>query len=117
MKPSSHLVHERLDRMTYILSTPALDISKIVLEHRLETKRECVTSSGVILVKALETEFVITAYVATLDKIYALYRAEGYDHLPDSLAHRILKNKDHVRLQNMTEEERKKFLKKNKKRG
>lgn len=117
MKPSSHLIHERIDRMVYILSTPALDISNVVLEHRMENKRECVTSSGVILVKALETEFLITAYVATIEKVYALYRAEGHDHLPDGLAHRIAKNKDHVKLQNMTEAEREKFLRKNRKRG
>lgn len=117
MKPSKHLMEDRLERMTYILSTPALSIDKVVLEHRMETKRECVTDSGVILVKALETEFVITAYVATLEKVYALYRAEGYDHLPDGLVHRINKNKIHVVLQNMTEAERKKYLRKNRNRG
>lgn len=117
MKPSKHLMEDRLERMTYILSTPALSIDKVVLEHRMKTKRECVTDSGVILVKALETEFVITAYVATLEKVYALYRAEGHDHLPDGLVHRINKNKIHVVLQNMTEAERKKYLRKNRNRG
>jgi hypothetical protein len=117
MKPSEHLKQERIDRMVYILSHPSLGIGSVVLEHRMETKRECVTDSGIILVKALETEFLITAYVATLDKVYALYRSEGHDHIPDGLAHRIVKNRPHVKLQNMSEEERKAFLKKSKKRG
>lgn len=117
MKPSNHLKQERLDRMVYILSTPSLGLGEVVLEHRMDTKRECVTNSGIILVKALETEFLITAYVATLDKVYALYRSEGHDHIPDGLAHRIVKNKPHVQLQNMSEAERKKFLRKNGKRG
>lgn len=117
MKPSNHLKQERLDRMVYILSHPSLGLGEVVLEHTMETKRECVTNSGIILVKALETEFLITAYVATLEKVYALYRAEGHDHIPDGLAHRIVKNKPHVKLQNMTEDERKKFLRKNRNRG
>ena len=98
---SQHVLNDRSNRLTFILAHADLSDLTVLLEQRYPDKRECVTADGVILVKAIETEFLITAYVGTLDKVYAMYKSAGME-IPVSLKKKILRNKkrNYVELQN-----------------
>lgn len=98
---SQHFLNDRSNRLTFILTHADLSDLTVLLEQRYPDKRECVTADGVILVKAIETEFLITAYVGTLDKVYAIYKSAGLG-IPAPLKKKILRNKkrNYVELQN-----------------
>ena len=98
IKMSQHVQDERLDRLTYIAMN--IGFGEVVLEHRMETKRECVTDTGIILVKALDDEFLITAFVGTIDKVSALYHSNGYERIPTTIYNKIAKNSKHLKAQN-----------------
>lgn len=115
---SEHTKVDRLERMVYIAST--IEFGNTLLEVPNDRNRiECITDTGVILVKARSesNDILVTAFVATVEKVSAMYHSAGYDHIPEYLYRRIIKNKVHVILQNMTEEERKKYLRKKGKRA
>ena len=103
IKMSQHILTERADRLMFILSHEDLSNFTILLEQKYPTKRECVTADGVILVKDLQEEFLITAYIATLDKVYAMYASAGLA-VPAPLKKKILRNKkkNYIKLQNGT---------------
>ena len=96
---SAHVKEERLDRMTYIAMN--VGFGEVIMEHRMETKRECITDTGVILVKGLEDDFLITAFVGTIDKVSAIYHANGYERIPSSVYNKVVKNAYHVKMQNI----------------
>ena len=96
---SAHVREDRLDRMTYIAMN--VGFGEVVMEHRLETKRECITNTGVILVKALEEDFLITAFVGTIDKVNAIYHANGFERVPTNIYNKVQKNAYHVKMQNI----------------
>lgn len=95
---SAHVREERLDRLTYIAMN--VGFGEVIIENRLETKRECITDTGVILVKGLEDDFLITAFIGTIDKVSAIYHANGYERIPTSVYNKVIKNACHVKLQN-----------------
>lgn len=96
---SSHAKNERLDRLTYIAVN--IGFGETVIEHCMETKRECVTDTGIILVKDLHNEFLITAFVGTIDKISAIYHANGFERVPTHIYNKAQKNLYHVKMQNL----------------
>ena len=96
---STHVREDRLDRMTYIAIN--VGFGEVVMEHRMETKKECITNTGVILVKNLEDDFLITAFVGTIDKVTAIYHANGYDRIPTNIYNKVTKNAYHVKMQNI----------------
>lgn len=98
IKMSRHVQEERLDRLTYIAME--VGFGEVVLEQRYPDKRECVTDTGVILVKALNDEFLITAFVATIDKVSAIYLSNGYERIPTAIYNKIAKNTRHLKAQN-----------------
>ena len=100
MKMSKHVTTDRMDRMLYIAQyvgwgTPVLEVVADEAD-----KRYCLTDSGVILVKALYEEFVITAFVGNMDKVVALYRKAGYEQVPHRIYQKVVKNKVHLYKQN-----------------
>ena len=72
-----HCSHERLDRMVAIATQ--LELGEIILEHRVpeEGKRECLTSTGILMVKTLIEETLITMYVPNVKKVTALFKTHG----------------------------------------
>lgn len=96
---SAHVREDRLDRMTYIAMN--VGFGEVVMEHRMESKRECITDTGVILVKGLEDDFLITAFVGTIDKVSAIYHANGFDRVPTKIYNKVQKNVYHVKMQNI----------------
>lgn len=98
MKLSRHVIEEREERMVFILSHEELSAdftSVIEVPFIKEDKRECLTKSGVIFVKALREEFLITAYVPTIDKVYAMYKVMGME-MPYSVKRTVIRNKKYV---------------------
>ena len=76
-------------------------MAKINIEEFIASLKEMTVVELNELVKAIETEFLITAYVGTLDKVYAMYKSAGLE-IPASLKKKILRNKkrNYVELQN-----------------
>lgn len=97
-KMSEHTKTDRLDRMVYIATT--VGFGNVIFERVEQDKRECLTDTGVLLVKALESDFLITAFIVSIDKANAMYKSAGKGRMPDSLYRKINKNKIHLKKQN-----------------
>ena len=71
-----------------------LGFTKIVLEVPVveEEKRYCLTSSGVLIVKSLYRDFVITAFMCNVDQCYRLYRMAGKAQVSPKVYKKITKN-------------------------
>jgi hypothetical protein len=72
-----HCSHEKIDRMVAIATN--LEFGEIILEHQIPgtEKKECLTSTGILMVKALAKEILITMYVPNVDKVIALFKEVG----------------------------------------
>ena len=100
MTMSKHVQYDRTDRMVYIAMT--VGFGNILFEKVHEDKRECVTDTGVLLVKSLDGETLITAFILNMDKAICLYRTVyGDRRMPTSLHQTILKNRKHCKNQNI----------------
>ena len=89
---SYHAQYERADRIERL--EEVLGFTKIVLEVPVveEEKRYCLTSSGVLIVKNLYKDFVITAFMCNVDQCYRLYRMAGKAQVSPKVYKRITKN-------------------------
>lgn len=70
-----HLTQERMDRVVYIGTT--IGFGEVVEEVLIPERQhyECMTNTGVIIVKGLDKRTIITMYIARvhqLNKLYAL---------------------------------------------
>ena len=74
--PTKHLTEDRMDRVVFIATT--IGFGEIVEEFYIEDNHgkhyECVTSTGVIIVKGLDKKTVVTMYVARHNQIKRLYK-------------------------------------------
>lgn len=89
---SYHARVERAERLA--LLEQVLGFTKVVLEVECkeEQTRYCLTSSGIIIVKNLYTDLVVTAYMANLNQCYRLYREAGKAQMSPKMRKRVLKN-------------------------
>lgn len=98
---TNHIKEERLDRLTYI----ALNVGfgNVILEHIREEdgRRDCLTDTGVLMIKAAHEEILITAFVANIDKVTAIYHKCGYTSVPANIRKVVLKNEKHNKMQNI----------------
>lgn len=101
---SKHCVEDRLDRLTYIATK--VGFGNILFEKASNGRRECITDTGIILVKALKKEFLITAYIPSLKKVIALYRSTfgAKKRMPQALYNKIQKNQKYAKNQNNEQE-------------
>ncbi len=76
IKMSKHVMVDRADRMVYIMQTVGFG-ETVVFTHVHDGARECLTETGVIMVKAMHEERLITAYIPSLDKVSAMYTEMG----------------------------------------
>lgn len=79
---SAHILTDRANRLRRLEET--LGMTRVVLEWTDTTanKRYCITSSGIMIIKAIDEDFVITAWMATVDQLYRLCRAAGKAQMP-----------------------------------
>lgn len=96
-----HARIERADRLTYIAMN--VGFGEIVLEHIHEDdpyKVDCLTDTGVLIIKNAVSGTIITAYVPNIDKVIAIYRKMGYERMPTYMINRVRKNVKHLKIQN-----------------
>lgn len=89
---SYHAQVERADRLAKL--EEVLGFTKIVLEVPVveEQKRYCLTSSGVLIVKNLYHDFVVTAFMVNVDQCYRLYMMAGKGQVSPKMYKRVVKN-------------------------
>lgn len=92
MKLTYHAEYERGNRLAAL--EEVLGFTKTVLEVEVkeECKRYCLTSSGVIVVKNLYKDIVVTAFMANIDQCYRLYRMAGKAQISPKMEKRVMKN-------------------------
>ncbi len=92
MKFSYHAQVERADRLEQLEAV--LGFTHIVLEVPVveEEKRYCLTSSGILIVKNLYRDFVVTAFMVNIDQCYRLYRMAGKAQMSPKMYKRVTKN-------------------------
>lgn len=79
-KMSKHLVEDRLDRVVYIATTIGFgDVVKetLVDDPKNGKRYHCITTTGVIMVKKLDKETIITMFIATEAQLMRLYPNKG----------------------------------------
>ena len=73
--PTKHLTEDRMDRVVFIATT--IGFGEIMEEFYIEDNHgkhyECVTSTGVIIIKDLSKKVIITMFVGRMAQIKRLY--------------------------------------------
>jgi hypothetical protein len=74
--PTRHLTEDRMERVVFIATT--IGFGDIIEEFYIDDDHgkhyECVTSTGVIIIKGLDRKTVVTMYVAHHNQIKRLYK-------------------------------------------
>lgn len=96
---TKHIAIDRPDRTAYILINVGL--GRIIKERKRideegKISYECLTSTGVIRILDATKKITITCYVASVDKVCAMY--EG--NTPSWVLAKARKNKHHAEMQN-----------------
>ena len=91
---SYHAQYERANR--FALLEERLGFTKIVMEYEKpeEDIRECLTSSGILIIKRASEDFIITAWMASINDCYALSKLVGKSQVPPKLYKRVKKNQE-----------------------
>lgn len=92
---SRHIIKDRMERMVLIATT--IGYGNIVREFITDGKygkiRQCITDTGIVIIKELETDKVITAYAIRIARLIALYRSEApNERLPQKLHNVVVNN-------------------------
>lgn len=74
--PTRHLTEDRMERVVFIATTIGFGdtIEEFYVDDDHGKHYECVTSTGVIIVKGLDRKTVVTMYVAHHNQIKRLYK-------------------------------------------
>jgi hypothetical protein len=92
---SRHIIQDRMERMVLIATTIGYGniIREFITDGKYGKIRQCITDTGVIILKEYDTNKVITAYVITVDRLIATYRAEApNERVPQYLYKTVLNN-------------------------
>ena len=90
---TNHASVDRLDRLATCVEK--LGMSKFILETKNPNYPgtiQCLTSTGIIIVMNEDTGVVITGFMATVQKVSAMYRSVGYAKIPPKIYARVQKN-------------------------
>lgn len=99
-KLTRHTSVERYDRLEYIVDTIGFGDS-ILFEAMIPNaenvmRKMQLTNTGVIIVKPLDADIVITAWIATIEQAVRISKRSGHQKMPESLYRRIKNNKKYV---------------------
>jgi hypothetical protein len=92
---SRHIIQDRMERMVLIATTIGYGniIREFVTDGKFGKIRQCITDTGVMILKECETDKVITLYAITIDRLIATYRAEApNERIPQYLYKTVLNN-------------------------
>lgn len=74
--PTRHLTEDRMERVVFIATT--IGFGDIIEEFYVDDDHgkhyECITSTGVIIIKGLDRKTVVTMYIAHHNQIKRLYK-------------------------------------------
>ena len=92
IKMTYHARVERVERIEAISQT--IGITKPALEYidRRDNKRYQLTTTGIILVLALDEEKLITAFMANIDQVRKLYHLCGKKQISPKIYKKVQKN-------------------------
>lgn len=93
-KLNPHASRDRLERMMFLSMEIGLGDEICHLTREKDNYKEVLTSTGLILIID-EFNYLITAYVANLDKAFAIWRnVKGSAKMPNALYKKIIRNKE-----------------------
>jgi hypothetical protein len=74
--PTKHLAEDRMDRVVFIATTIGFGeiLESFYVDDEHGKHYECVTSTGVIIVKGIDEKTVVTMYIARHNQIKRLYK-------------------------------------------
>ena len=89
--PTKHLTEDRMERVVFIATTIGFGetVEEFFIEDNHGKHYECVTSTGVIIIKDLSKKMVITMFVGRMAQIKRLY---GDKEIPRNLKAIIKRN-------------------------
>lgn len=91
---SKHATQERIDRIFYIVTEVGLG-EELSIVRRFDGAREVLTTTGVVLILSDE-DILITAFVASMDKAYALWKnGRNETTVPRWFYERVKRNRVH----------------------
>lgn len=92
-----HAINDRLDRLVYIAQKIGFG-EEIVCEGFREDKgtRQCITETGVLIVKMPHDDKMVTAYIPSLEQTGMIYKSAGMK-MPDWIARKVRKNQKFVK--------------------
>jgi hypothetical protein len=88
---TTHARVDRADRLVALIDYLGMD--EIILEtpdDKQQYATLCLTATGIIIVKSTIDNRVITAYMAKVDRVYAMYKTAGYNRIPKKVYQRII---------------------------
>ena len=85
---------DRLAKLEEVLGFTSIALEVVSVE---EHKRFCVTSSGILIIKDLHYDIVVTAYMIDVDHLYHLCMKAGKKQMPPKLYKRVCKNMERHR--------------------
>lgn len=92
MNLSHHATNDRMNRLLYIAENIGFGEVK-VQEYRKETNSvECLTDTGIIIIKKPDSDKLITAWIADMQRAHMLCKGAGLDRIPGAIANKIRKN-------------------------
>jgi hypothetical protein len=107
IKMSKHATQDRIDRLLFIYDN--VGIGEPYIDSVEDDVLYTITTTGVLLVRSASDGTLITAYIADIDKITAIWRNKhGERPMPDNLYKRVLANAFFDRMWNKQEKEKKK---------
>ena len=126
IKMSKHATQDRIDRLMFIydnigIGEPYMDMQEEDILYILQQTRpflqihdldlkNTVTTTGILLVRSAEDGTLITAYIADIDKITAIWRNKhGARPMPDNMYRRVLANAVFDRIWNKMEKKGQKY--------
>ena len=94
IKMSEHASVDRIERLAYIATE--IGIGEPVLSYEEEEYRTIsLTDTGIVIIQDSYTKVLITAYVASIDRAYAMWhQVHGETQMPNSLYNQIVRNRN-----------------------
>jgi hypothetical protein len=107
IKMSKHATQDRIDRLLFIYDN--VGIGEPYIDSVEDDVLYTITTTGILLIRSAKDGTLITAYIADIDKITAIWRNKhGERPMPDNLYKRVLANAFFDRMWNKQEKEKKK---------
>ena len=92
---TNHLINDRLDRVTHILTTVGVGevLYKFQESNQYGPNLHCITDTGVLIIKSADDDCIITMFMLTERRLFAYWKAhQTTRHIPQSLLNTVRNN-------------------------